>query len=436
MEKSASPTNIDYIITFYFLMLTTKTSFIYYIDLYWFAFAIGALVYGFSQKRIYEKDIYVFTTFSLFFLGYILFRNFFINKLPTSFLLSDIYYLIRFIFAAYVFCVVLKENAVRLFVNVVFLLSAISLFFYAVQLAGGGNILFQIGKAFIITAPATEDLSSTFSNFLIFSYDQVHVYRNSGFVWEPGAFGCFIIIAMFFNFLRNDFSYDRITIVLIIALITTLSTTSYLALGILIFLSYRARGGKWNLGLITVCIAMVMAFIFLPFLGDKITDTYYEDVQTLEDVEIVQNELEYYTDYGGEVKLNRFASAIFLYRHFEKQLVFGVSNAYIKLDSKIYGVGLDRFNTSNGLMDFISKFGLLGLIFVFVRIYQFCYLKLKSNEFSSYFILVFLILNFGEPILMLPVTLMFLFFPNFNTLDKDEMAEPVDADLIIETENS
>ncbi len=434
MENTESPTKIDYFITFYFLMLTTKTTFIYYTDMFWFIFSIGAIFYGFTQKRIYEKDIYVFTTFSLFFLGYILFRNFAINKLPLYYVLSDIYYLIRYIFVAYVFCVVLKGNATKLFVNLVYVLSFVSLFFFAFQVAGGGEILYALGRIFLENTPNPQEFSETFSSILIFNYDQVHVYRNAGFVWEPGAFGCFLIIALFLNFLNNDFTYDRKTIIMIIALITTLSTTTYLALAILIFLSYRVRGGRWNIALISLLVLMVGAFIYLPFLGDKIKDTYEQDVVVLDDVEEFNYEIQYYLDYGGQVRLNRFSSAIFLHRHFKDQLLMGVSNAYVKLESKIYGVSLEKFNTSNGIMDFIVKFGIIGLVFVFLRIFQFAFRELKSVEYSIYLLIIILILNFGEPILMLPVTLMFLFFPDFNVRDDilDEESNDSPADLPLE----
>jgi hypothetical protein len=328
----------------------------------------------------------------------------------------------------------MKENATKLFVNLVYGLSIVSFFFYAFQLAGGGSILFAIGRGFMENTIPLEDFSDTFSSFLIFSYDQVHVIRNSGFVWEPGAFGCFLVIAIFLNFLNNGFEYDRKTIVMMIAIFTTLSTTTYLALAILIFLAFRVRGGRWNLGLISLVVVMAVAFVYLPFLGDKITETYEEDVVVLEEVEELNNAMDYYQDYGGQVKLNRFSSAIFLYRHFEHQLIFGVSNAYVKLESKIYGVSLERFNFSNGIMDFIVKFGVLGLIFVFTRIIQYAYKELGSVEFCFYVVVLMLILNFGEPILMLPITLMFLFFPNFNVSEEESEAEDHDSDLDLELE--
>jgi hypothetical protein len=419
-------TKVDYFITFFFLIISGKATFLFHFDIFWFIFILFALSYGFVQKRIYQKDLYIFAGFGLAYIAYVLFRNFAFNKLPLPFLLSDIFFLFKFIFLSYAFCAVLKENATALFSEVVIKLAYLSLGLYAVQLVGGGNLLYKIGDTFMSFTPDFPGRSATFSNFFFFTYDKLHTYRNAGFAWEPGAYGCFLVVALFFYLINNNLKIDKNAIILSIALFTTVSTTAIMGFAFLAFLIYRARGGKWNYGIISFVIIFALSFFYLPFLGDKIQETYENDVKVLDDWETIDWDLDYYYLYGGEFPLNRFSSAIFLHRHFENQLIFGVSNAYVNLKSKIYDVEISRFNLSNGIMDFITKFGYIGMFFLLFKIGQFTYNIFGSVENSIYLILAFLCLGFGEPIFVLPLSLIFLFLPSLNLVDLNLLNEGSD----------
>ncbi len=413
---------IDYFFTIFFLLIAAKTSFLYEYDIFWFIFSFSCLGYGFYKQRIYESDLYVFAGFTGLFLAFIIFRNLLFNHLGIDFLISDIYFLLKYILIAYTFCVVFKKRATILISEVIIQFAKISLGLYLFQLVGGGEILFKIGTTFHNNILPYSGLSETYSNFLIFTYDKVHTIRNSGFVWEPGAYGCFLALALLFHFMNNYFHFDKNAIILFIAILTTISTTSYLALGVLMLLYYRYNGGIISFKMIIIFIFGIFIFFSLPFLGDKITNTYQEDVKILDDYEEITNQLEYYSEYGGEVKLNRFSSVIFLYRNFGSQLIFGVSNAYVKLNSTVYGAEISKFNISNGIIDFIVKFGLVGFVFILFRIGKFIYLHYQKAEYSYYIILMTLVMNFGEPLFILPITLIFLFLPRFSVID-DEFDE-------------
>jgi hypothetical protein len=312
---------------------------------------------------------------------------------------------------------VFKEDTTLLVSQVIITLAKISMVLYAFQLVGGGAILFKIGTTFHNNTLPYSGLSDTYSNFLIFTYDKVHTIRNAGFVWEPGAYGCFLVIALLFHFMNNYFKLDKNAIFIIISIITTLSTTAYLALGILMLLYYRFKGGVISFKMIIIFILGIILFFNLPFLGDKIKNTYEEDIKILDDYEEITNQLNYYSEYGGEVKLNRFSSVVFLYQNFGAKLLFGLSNAYVKLKSNVYGVEISNFNISNGIIDFIAKFGLIGFVFLLFRIGKFIYLQYQKIEFSFYIIAMILVMNFGEPLLILPITLIFLFLPKFSVIE-------------------
>ena len=74
------------------------------------------------------------------------------------------------------------------------------------------------------------------SNIIIFTLTKASYYnsiimRNSGFSWEPGRYAILVMLAMFFNLLRNKFNIkkNRGFWILLLALISTQSTTGITA---------------------------------------------------------------------------------------------------------------------------------------------------------------------------------------------------------------
>jgi len=107
--------------------------------------------------------------------------------------------------------------------------------------------------------------------------------RNSGFCWEPGAFAGFIIIALYLLLSTNRFSLRNIRLkamIYVCALLTTQSTMGYLAgFVILFYYLYNKSTAVFTIGVAWGLVSLVLAFVYVPFLGDKIAteltlDTY------------------------------------------------------------------------------------------------------------------------------------------------------------------
>ena len=78
---------------------------------------------------------------------------------------------------------------------------------------------------------ATGELYDAPYNMIIFNLGQITFNRNSGFYWEPGTHGGFLCLALFINlFYRKEKLTSKFNIIFIITILTTLSTTTYLAL--------------------------------------------------------------------------------------------------------------------------------------------------------------------------------------------------------------
>jgi hypothetical protein len=203
--------------------------------------------------------------------------------------------------------------------------------------------------------------------------------------------------------------------ILIIATITTLSTTAYVGLMVTFLLFYRARGGS----LITFLIlgVPILAVVSqLPFLFDKINKTYDRDVSDISTLETLSA---YYQRTGeGEIHLNRFASATILYKTFGFRLLWGVSNGY-----EGAAKALDNVNISNGDFDFMAKYGLIGFCFLLYRYCIFFKNFVYKNELVFYSLLIYLVLAFGEPMPIFQTSLMFLFLYHYCNPDTLSMNE-------------
>ncbi|WP_286813149.1 MULTISPECIES: hypothetical protein [unclassified Maribacter] len=286
-------------------------------------------------------------------------------------------------------------------------MALISIVFYVLQFYQDGAIVKAIGKAF--ESITVETFSLRYTNFLIFTYDTIHYYRNSGFCWEPGAFGSFLTLALMFNFLINDFKLNKEALIITLAILTTVSTTAYLGAFILYFLRYRVLSRGSKITIIIFAVIFALAIPNVPFLGEKVVEIYEQDIRDLKELEQLSV---YYEDVERQIPLNRFASVIFLYEQFNWKLFLGVSNQYDE-----YYINEFNVNISNGIMDFITKFGLLGLMVLLYRYGKLCRAYLRKTEYVCYSILILLILSFGEPILMLPICVIFIFLPTFKKQD-------------------
>lgn len=147
----------------------------------------------------------------------------------------------------------------------VFVLTVISLVFYGMQL------LFP----FIF-----ERLSPIFGNFIADFYTEVRptawyvfVYtyspipglayvRNSGFMWEPGAFAMICIIAIIYRSIVYGVKIDKYLIIYVIAILTTMSTAGYLALALYLLFYIRNSEGRIKTILFLLLFICAIPFVF------------------------------------------------------------------------------------------------------------------------------------------------------------------------------
>lgn len=389
--------NIYYVVTVLFILLSSNANVLSSTNACW----IGVLVFFtavYLAKRLFTlKDLQVICFFSIGYLLLVFTRDYYINNLNDEFFVSDVMFLCKYIFTAFLFCVILKNKAIAYIVQVMADLTVLSFLFFAVQLLAPALLY----KAFMAVNLPNNQLLAGYSNLILFTFHKdLHDFANSGFAWEPGAFGCFLVVALVFHFFLNQFKVDKKALLFIIGVFTTFSTTACLGLLAVIFLAlrYRAKIKAWVLLFIPLCAVCIM---YVPFLGNKIKFTYHQDMDDLKHLAQLD---ESFRRIHEQIPLDRFSSMVFVYRKFGTKLICGVNNRYDVFVNTKYNI-----NVSNGIIEALAQFGLLGMMYMAYRYIKFCRAQLLNAEQVIYCLVVMFILSFGEPILGVPLLLAFLF---------------------------
>ena len=390
-----------YFVTLLFVILSAKASFFDLTNMCWVAIDVLLLWVGFEKARFRKSDIELFGKFSLLYIAFCTIRSFFFTHLPVSFYANDILFLFKYIFTSFLFCAVLKDKAIHYLTKVIFQLAILSLPLYCLQLIDG-DAVYALGKA--INFPHAH--FNGYVNFLVFTYVKLHHIRNSGFAWEPGAFGFFLNLGLLLHLVTNNFTFNKQAKCVILALITTLSTTTYIAFAFVMLLYFRGRGVKPITVMFFVVPIVCVLAVMVPFMFDKIMLIYNRDIGDMKNIQTLSD---WYIQQGETMPLNRFASILYLIGLFGYNLIWGVSNLYNET------VPLTKhLNLSNGIFVFMAQFGSIGLCFLMYRCYQFFKKHIRSIELSIYSLMVILICGFGECIFVTSIILCFLFLYHYS----------------------
>lgn len=191
--------------------------------------------------------------------------------------------------------------------------------------------------------------------------------RNYGFCWEPGPFSVYLVLALFFNVLRYRGKWNnKIFYLLFLTLLTTQSTTGYLAFmcGALIYVYQYYKGLLKYFVFIILAFLLVFLFYNTSFLYDKIQELY---VDGLEIDTVIRRGVKTETSYSG----GRFGGFIIAWEDIKKYPLFGTGGFW----GISYGKGYVYI--VNGLASIMSVYGLFGIIIFFLSLYK------SSNLFAN-----------------------------------------------------
>ena len=228
--------------------------------------------------------------------------------------------------------------------------------------------------------------------------------RNSGIFHEPGAFGGYLLLAILFGAAHvADRTSWRKLLVLVVAVLTTLSTTAYIALALVLIILVTAnrlathRRGAYLQVVPAVAIVGVvgwLAFHSLPFLGAKIEST-------LEDVRADQ----------PWARIDRIGNFLYDWEHIAKRPLAGWSprpSTRSSIDPEILEVVEGQ---GNGLSGFAVKYGLLGLLLFTAGAFASFHGLYGNRVLAGLAVGVIAILLSGEQYLQQPLFMCLMFLP-------------------------
>ena len=332
------------------------------------------------------KKEYIYYRFILFFALIFLFQRLVLGFVSVP---SAIAFLARITFG-YILIRYLGHNFKYAFLQVMFVISLISLFGFAWNTLGHDI-------PFITYTPPTDPYFDNSGRDLILFHQNGPGVRNSGMFWEPGVFACYIclLFLLYLGNIRQLLKTNRWKILIIlVALITTYSTTGYIVLFIIgiatIYFEYKKKYGPFVL-------PILISFALIAYFTYENTDFMKEKMDSQFNAASKRDE--------GEFAPDRLSALLFDLHYIQKQPLIGngydVSTRFAdhpSLQKEVLGHG-------NGFSDFLASMGILSLLF-----YSFYIVRYNKNHPVLFLVALFTLLQ-GEPLLNFPLflTIPFIF---------------------------
>lgn len=330
--------------------------------------------------------------------------------IQPSFLLT--YYLLFFI--TYTAVRAIKFNLFIIYEYLLFYFALISLFLWLVQIALGGDTLYDIfarssflrdisfvsGEGISIFVYSIQSLETNLIN-------NFTIARNAGYAWEPGSYGVYLSIGIFINLfmVKNDPGRKKRLLVLILALISTLSTTGYALLALILLFYFTNKDFKRLLILFPVLVAGFILIFSLPFMKDKIIDlvdetrTYHYIIE-----DSYQRE--------NSTTPQRFTSLIITLIDFRDNPVLGI--AAHNEAQWTYKIG-SRISPISGIGNLLAQFGLTGFIFFVILLAKSSFLFARYFQYRGKWFLFLLIfsVSISYTLIFIPFVMTFWMFSFF-----------------------
>lgn len=405
MNKNKIKKWTDYFLLF-FLIATTGFPFFYSdIEFVILGFLLSFFIFINRNLKFNSNFIFVIISFFIIEVAQILYFNTF-----EPLTLAGTY--IRLGFAFFV-ARILEQKFFDYFFNTIYFFSVISLIFYIPSIINPSFATFIVNNiAILFKSPFGSNINTIYEispNIIIYVFEKSLFVsqRNSGPFWEPGAFSIFIILALIFNFIKEHKIITFKNIILILTVLTTTSTSGYIALFLLVVLHYllnqKVNASKYGIVMILIYGASLL-YIQLEFLGEKATN----------DIAL-----------ASDTTTSRFGSALVDLRDFSENPIVGYGrgqNRYGGKEVLLFSVEQHR---NNGLTQLLVSYG----IYIFIMYFYLYYKNLKKyivfQGFNKKFIvavmLIIFILGFSQGVFTRSFfySLLFLIIPDVKKIDKN-----------------
>lgn len=237
------------------------------------------------------------------------------------------------------------------------------------NLIGQPFVLFMRAISVIKPCPPAETYSFLFG---LGSQIEMGIRRNLGFTWEPGRFACWILLGMYFNLVRNKFNIrNKNFCILFFSLLTTLSTTGYSLLALLVLFILINKKSNFAKAVILLCVVLAFPTVWgLSIMSEKI--------EGLMDLDAGLSSIEYHSVEDGMAIVcpQRFTGIYVSFLNFIHDVFWGfnqLSNSYVSAVLYKHSVIVAP---SEGIIGILAKYGIFYGAF-------FYYWLIKSSSYLS-----------------------------------------------------
>ena len=243
------------------------------------------------------------------------------------------------------------------------------------------------------------------------------IIRNAGCSWEPGRFAIMVTLAIFCNLCQNGVKFKNNKNIwwLLIALITTQSTTGYFTVLIIYTLFLIKKiDFKHIFMFLLILIPVTYGLMQLDFMGEKIKGKIInaQDVSRLD--ETFSWTASQFEDGEYVSVLDRFDAMVFEWLNFKFDPILGYSR---NTEHSFFRQHIsNNFGLANGLVCILGMYGLfLGFYFFYLLFVSSVKFSMQSYEKKKAGLLLVLCLSaISYSILSVPVFTTFWFYGVFN----------------------
>lgn len=277
-------------------------------------------------------------------------------------------------------------------------------------------VLIPVSSSFFHLFPET-----AFGNHVLYLFNwmdpakgQIYsgIIRNAGCSWEPGRFAIMVTLAIFCNLCQNGIKFRNNKNIwwLLVALITTQSTTGYL-IALVLYTIFMVK--KFNFKYVSLFILVMMPIIYglmrLDFMAEKIDDRFKIN-------EVNERFLEseaYYSRHEGldrHIALDRFQSIYFEWKNFLNDPILGYSRDFRK--SLFAQSFISDYGLTGGLVSILSQYGIFLGLFIYYLLFHSSFCISRQFKYNKkYALAICLILSsISYPIFGIPIFTTFWFY--------------------------
>jgi len=385
-----------------FIVLNSQTSYLFY-------YSVLLLMYALISRRLHVTQRF---RFLLFFIGYVYLTQLIIFQAGNP--LKFIRLVMTNIILGYTLLNIMKKNLFKYYIDLMLVLALMSLFFWTLAVLNPSILgAYRNIVSMFNLDPLTNDHMIFFSTRYKQGNQFYKIIRNAGAFSEPGSFGTYLMLA----YILSKYYYRnlKISAILIITMITTMSTAVYGGLYFILIgnvLRIKAKGRKFFY-LVIISIAILLTFTQLDYVGSKVGSQF-------------ENQMDKDMTEGTSGRFFGFRKSINSLMHYPltgRGLLYDttVTDSYSEIAAG-YGFG------SVG-----ARIGLIGLYFWFIWLYKSTLYFNRQNRYVAIFdYLALLSVFFGQsiPITSAPVMAFLYSGWYFKNLDVRELEYKINSENI------